>query len=225
MSPSFSSSTPLRRLLPVAFLGALLGISLGNGLFAEEEHHPFGLQIGESLPTEALEHELLGLDDSRSRLGELWGAKGALLVFTSNTCPYSTDWQDRLPPLAAEAARGEVGFVVINANARKRKNDDSPEAMAALAEEQDWSFPYWIDEASGLADRLGAQRTPEVFLFDGQKKLVYRGAPDDHSGPLEAVTQHWAGDALGNLIAGTEVAVSSSPAVGCKILRPRKPRD
>ncbi len=218
-------STPrIRETLRGLVLVAGSTILISAGLWAEEGDHPYGLQVGETLPAEALAHELLALDDRRTPLADLWQPEGALLIFTSNTCPYSTDWQDRFPLLAQTAAEGGVGFVLINANARKRKNDDSPEAMASLAEEQGWSFPYWIDEASGLADRLGAQRTPEVFLFDGAKKLVYRGAPDDHSGPLAEVTRHWAGDALGQLLAGSEIAVSSSPAVGCKILRPRKPR-
>lgn len=220
MSPCQAPLDP-SKLGTVVALWILLGCA---AVLAAEGDHPEGLQPSEILSTEALAHELAGLDGERVALGDLWGQTGALLVFTSNTCPYSIDWQDRFPELAADATAKGVAFVLINANARKRGSDDSPESMAALAEEQGWSFGYWIDEGSGLADLLGAQRTPEVFLFDGDRKLVYRGAPDDHSGPLENVTHHWAADALDQLIGGEEITTPSSPALGCKILRPRRPR-
>jgi peroxiredoxin len=209
-------SHPLRLVL----LGLLL-VALPTHAQTPE---PTGPAPGDPVPEAALTLELLHPAGDSTTLGELWGTGGALLVFTSNTCPYSLDWLDRLPRLAERAAEGDIAFVAINSNARKRKSDDSPEAMAELAAEHDFTFPYLVDPDSRLADALGARRTPEVYLFDAERTLVYRGALDDHSGPFENVTEHWARSALDQLLAGEEVVVPTTQALGCAVQRPRRRR-
>lgn len=183
-----------------------------------------GVQLGQRLPEAALILDLVDPDGERRGVADLVGEQGTLLIFTSNTCPYVTDWLDRFPRLATFAREHDMAFLLVNANARKRKTDDSPEAMAALAEEHGFEFPYWIDEASALADAVGAQRTPEVFLFDAALELVYRGAIDDHSGPFDQVGQHWALDALRQMVDEVSITTPSTAALGCKVQRPRKRR-
>ncbi len=182
------------------------------------------LDLGESLSASARDIDLTNLDGETGSLASLWKANGAVVIFAANTCPYVLDWLDRLPGLAASAAAKEVSFVLVNANARRRTSDDAPEAMRALADEHGFTFPYWIDTDAQLADALGANRTPEVFLFDGASTLVYHGALDDHSGPLDNVTDHWTRDALDQMMAGEVVTTPSSPPIGCAVQRPRRRR-
>jgi hypothetical protein len=150
------------------------------------------------------------------------GEHGTLVVFTANTCPYSIDWIDRFPRLAAFSQQHGISFFLVNSNARKRTSYDSPEAMQAVAEEHGFNFPYLVDEGSQLATAFGATRTPEVFLFDGALKLVYRGAIDDHSGPFERVDQPWTAVVLRQMIEGEEITTPRTPALGCSVQWPRR---
>lgn len=191
-----------------------------------------GLGIGDTLGAEALALPLASplpvseaeTASTASTLADHWGENGVMVVFAANVCPYVQDWLDRLPRMADFAVANDIGFVVVNANARRRTSDDSPEAMAALAAEHGFDFPYLIDRDARLADALGAMRTPEVFLFDGDKTLVYQGAIDDRSGPFDEVTAHWALDALRQMSAGDSITTPSSAAIGCSVLRPRRRR-
>ena len=205
-------------------VGWILGIvvALGvSGLEAKEPKEP--LTVGESLPAEARSLEMATPSGESAKLESLMAEEGLLVVFTSNTCPYSTDWRDRLPQLGDQGDRLKVGLAIVNANERKRKSDDSPEAMAAQAEAHFEGRKYWIDAESRLADLLGAARTPEAFLFDGEGKLIYHGQIDDHSGPQEKVTHHFLRDAMDAMVNGEEVPATTAP-LGCSILRPRKRR-
>ncbi len=180
------------------------------------------ISIGNAVGDETLAIRLVDPAGGDSTLEEHWGENGAMVVFAANVCPYVLDWLDRLPRMADFAAANDIGFVVVNANARRRTSDDSPEAMAALAAEHGFTFPYLVDEDAALADALGATRTPEVFLFDGDRTLVYQGAIDDHSGPFDEVKSHWALDALRQMTAGDGIAQPSTAPIGCSVLRPRR---
>ena len=199
-----------------------LAVLLASAWFAGHADTVRALGVGEALPASTTAIELVDLDDQRQPLGTLLGANGTMVLFASNTCPYMLDWLDRLPRIADFAAANDIAFLVVNANARKRTSDDSPQAMAALAETHSFAFPYWIDEDATLADALAARRTPEVFLLDADKRLVYHGALDDHSGPFDQVTEHWALDALRQMVTGKSIATPSTAPVGCAVQRPRR---
>ncbi len=210
--------------MPTAFVRLLC---LGLVLFQAPVSS--ALEVGEQLPEAALDIELTDLDGNHQTLGGLWGAGGAMLVFAANSCPYVLDWADRLPTLAAFAGANQISFVLLNANERQRRDRDSPAAMAEFLAQLETApatleMPYLVDQDSRLASALGAQRTPEVFLFDRDKQLVYHGAIDDHSGPLSEVSEHWAADALDQLVAGEEVLNSSTAPIGCAVLKPRRRR-
>ena len=184
------------------------------------------LQVGQRLGETARELSMLDVtvpeETAPATLDALRGSGGLLLVFSSNTCPYVLDWLDRLPRLAARGSAAGVPLVVVNANERRRRSTDAPEAMLALWRDHGFSFPYLVDQDAALADALNAQRTPEVFLFDGDWTLVYRGAIDDLSGPFDQVTQHYADDALEQMLDGKPILQPTSDAVGCAIQRPRR---
>lgn len=191
---------------------------------ASEQEIP-GLQVGQEIDAAARDLPMVDVTAPEGtpavRLEQLRGSGGLLLIFSSNTCPYVLDWLDRLPRLAVRGGEHGVPLVVVNANERKRRSTDAPEAMTALWQEHGFVFPYLVDRDAALADALGAQRTPEVFLFDGAWTLVYRGAIDDLSGPFGEVTQHYAEDALRQMLGQEPVLLPTADAVGCAIQRPR----
>ncbi len=201
---------------------ALAWFSLASSLLIASSSS--ALELGAEITAAALRSELVDLDGVSRPLSEHWGEKGALLVFTANTCPYALDWADRFPTLAAEARSQGLAFLMINANARKRRDTDSPEAMTLFLEERSWELPYLVDPDSRLAGLLGATRTPEVFLFDAARRLAYHGAIDDQSGPVARVSEHFAMDALRLLALGESVLRPTTQPIGCAILKPRRPR-
>ena len=94
---------------------------------------------------------------------------------------------------------------------------DSFEAMKQRASEQGFNFPYLYDETQEIAKAYGAERTPEIFLFDASGKLVYHGAPDDNYEEPEAVKATYLRDALDAVLQGQTPPVASTPPVGCTI--------
>lgn len=198
-----------------------------TGVPATEQREPLpsrAMEVGHMVSAEVQGLELFTTEGLGLKLSSLRRANGLLLIFAANTCPYVLDWLDRLPRLAAQGNAEEVAVVVVNANAGKRSSSDSPQAMAALWQRQGLQLPYLVDRRSALAEALGARRTPEVFLFDGAWRLVYRGAIDDLSGPFEQVTAHYAAEALGQMLSGEAVTLSQTQAIGCAIQKPRRRR-
>jgi len=113
---------------------------------------------------------------------------------------------------------GPRGFrlVAISSNDADSYPEDSFEAMRARAREQGFNFDYLYDESQDVARALGSERTPEAFLFDRDRRLVYHGAIDD-SRDERSVTQHYLRDAAEAVLAGEEPAVRETPPVGCTV--------
>ena len=139
-----------------------------------------------------------------------------VLIVTCNHCPYVIAWNPRLRAVAEDYAPRDVRFLAINANDAERYPADSLEHMRRFAREQDWPMPYLHDEAQDAVRALGAERTPHVFVLDGEQRLAYRGAPDaDHSD--ESQHAEWLRAALDAVLAGDEVARAETPARGCSV--------
>jgi peroxiredoxin len=125
-------------------------------------------------------------------------------------------WLDRLVAAAKDYEAPGVAFAGINSNdPAKYAADDFP-GMQKLAEEYALPFPYLHDETQEVATAYGAERTPEIFLFDGDLKLRYHGAPDDNYDAPEAA-EPYLRNALDAVLAGTEASVAETPPVGCTI--------
>jgi peroxiredoxin len=139
-----------------------------------------------------------------------------VVVFTCNHCPYAQAWEERLLQVGRDYA-GRAGMVLINANDPEKYPADNPEAMAARAREHNFSVPYLHDADQSAARTYGAERTPEVFVFDGARRLVYHGAPDDNYEEPGQVTANYLRDALDAVLAGRPAPVAETPARGCTI--------
>ena len=138
------------------------------------------------------------------------------LVQSCNHCPYVQAWEGRMNAIQREYAPRGFQLVAINSNDTISHPEDSFEEMTARAQEQGFAFDYLQDESQEIARTLGSTRTPEVFLFDRDRRLVYHGAIDD-SRDESAVTQHYLRDALDALLAGEDPAATDTPPVGCTV--------
>jgi peroxiredoxin len=141
-----------------------------------------------------------------------------VVVFSCNHCPYAQAYQDRLIALQNQYAARGVQFVLINPNDPKRQPQDSFENMQKRAAEKKYPFPYLFDETQAVARTYGAARTPEVYLFGPDRKLVYQGRVDDNTEEKQVKTHDLQG-ALDLLLAGTPAKIPTpvTKAFGCTI--------
>lgn len=168
------------------------------------------LKIGDK----ALDFNLIGTDDNMHSLNE-YANKFVAVVFSCNHCPYVRAWEDRMIKIQADYVSMGVQLVAINANDASKYPDDSFKNMKIRAHEKKFNFPYLRDEDQKVATAYGAQRTPEVFLFDAKRTLQYHGAIDDNYDDPNAVKVHYLRNALDAILNGTKVPVAETPPVGC----------
>jgi len=138
------------------------------------------------------------------------------LVQSCNHCPYVQAWEDRMNAIQREYAPKGFALVAISSNDVEAFPEDSFEAMQERARDREFAFDYLFDESQEIARTLGSTRTPEVFLFDRERRLVYHGAIDD-SRDETAVTQSYLRDALDALLAGQDPPVADTAPVGCSM--------
>ena len=151
------------------------------------------------------------------RLSELPG-DALLVMFICNHCPYVIHVRDELGRLAADYLPRSVAIVAINANDLESHPQDGPEHMRALAIREGWAFPFLFDATQSVAQAYAAACTPDFFLFDAERRLVYRGQLD-HSRPGSGapVTGADLRAALDALLAGRPVPPDQHPSMGCNI--------
>jgi peroxiredoxin len=144
--------------------------------------------------------------------------KALVVVFAVNSCQYCQAYQNRLVALQNEYGSKGVQLIVISSNDVKRQPLDSYEAMQKRAAEKQYPFPYLYDETQGVAKDYGATRTPEVFVFDASRKLVYHGRIDDNTEEKDVRKQDLK-SALDHLLAGTpeKISPAETKAFGCTI--------
>ena len=159
---------------------------------------------------------LPGTDGRDHSLGDYGGAPVLVLVQFCNHCPYAQAWEGRLIEIARDYAERGVAVVAISSNDVTRHPEDSFELMQARAEQRGYTFDYLYDESQEVARALGSERTPEAFLYDGGRRLVYHGAIDD-SRDETAVTASYLRDALDAALAGEAPAVADTAPVGCTV--------
>jgi peroxiredoxin len=164
----------------------------------------------------AIPFELPGVDGRQYRLDQYAEAPVLVVLFTCNHCPYAQAWEERLIQIQRDYADRGVAFVAISANDPVKYPADSFEAMRERARAHAYPFPYLQDLPQTIARAYGAERTPEVFVFDSARRLAYHGAPDDNR-EAEQVRQHYLRDAIEAALAGRPAPVAETPPVGCTI--------
>lgn len=183
-------------------------MSLGSQTMAQNEKTISGFSL------------LNTVNNSQLSLSNFQNKKGVVIVFTSNFCPYSKLYEDRIESLASEFADKGIQFILINPNNPQASKDDSIEEMAKKAREKGYSFPYLADKDQTVANSLGASKTPEVFLLkpvDKKFAVVYHGAIDDNPQVPGDVSQQYLKEAINHLLSGNALATKTARPTGCMI--------
>ncbi len=155
--------------------------------------------------------QMVGLEDFAD-------ATGLLVIFMCNHCPFVKHLRAALAELGREYQPRGLGIVAINANDVQKYPDDRPEMMAREAREAGYTFPYLFDETQEVARAYQASCTPDFFLYDRRRKLVYRGQFDDsRPGSDVPVTGKDLREAIDALLAERPVPSEQKPSIGCNI--------
>ena len=149
--------------------------------------------------------------------GILYGLKGLLVAFTCNHCPYAQAIWPRLIRLADYAKKLGINTVGINPNIHPDYPEDAPEYMKEKIKEWKINFPYLVDETQEAARAFQAQCTPDLYLFDSGRKLVYHGRMDDHWKEERKVKREELKEAIEHLAAGKPIPPKQYPSMGCSI--------
>lgn len=170
------------------------------------------------LGTEAPAFELSDPDGTTWTFDKVAGGKGTLVAFLCNHCPYVRHIAVALGAAAAGWRRRGIGVIGINSNDTKSYPDELPERMIANATAWRWTFPYVCDPDQRAALDYRAACTPDFYLFDAGRRLVYRGRFDAaRPGNGVPVTGDELGAAIDSVLAGEEIEVGQLPSIGCNI--------
>lgn len=156
------------------------------------------------------------VDGEKLGLSDLKEKRIVVLFFTCNHCPMSKKYAKRIEDLSREFAEQGVMFIGMNVS---RKPGEDLEGMRKTREKLGWEFPYLKDESGKLAGAYGATATPQFFLLDGERRVVYMGALDDHPDSRK-VQEEYLKWAIEQVLAGKEVELAESRPVGCEIESP-----
>lgn len=175
-----------------------------------------GLHIGEL----ADDFKLKNVDDKMVSLADYKDAKGFIVIFTCNHCPFSVKYEDRIIALDKKYAKKGFPVIAINSNDAAQYPSDDFENMKKRAKEKKFTFPYLHDETQAVATGFGATKTPHVFVLQKETDgLVakYIGAIDNNSDNAKAVKEKYVEAAVDALLSGQSVTVTETKAIGCSI--------
>ncbi len=145
------------------------------------------------------------------------GAKGTVIAFACNHCPYVKAYDQRLEAIAKEYQPKGIAFFVINSNDPKNYPDDNFPKMKEKSQRNKFAYPYLRDETQRVALDYGAGCTPEFFLFDASLKLIYTGRLDDNMEAPELAKAHYLRDTCEAVLVGKTPKTQQSHPIGCSI--------
>jgi len=177
---------------------------------------PPGYEVGDTVT----DFRLKNTDGKMVSLADYKDAKGAILVFDCNTCPYSKAYNDRIVALNKKYASQGFPVIAINANDPKMSPGDSYDEMVAVARRKGYTFPYLVDESQNVAKAFGAANTPHVYVLkkaDGKFSVAYIGAIDNNTRDAAAADKKYVEEAVNALLAGKAVPTEKTKAIGCGI--------
>lgn len=192
--------------LVVLMIAAFIGVSA----FAQ------GYKPGDK----AMDFKLKNIDGKMVSLTDYKDAKGIIVVFTCNHCPFSVKYEDRINDLAKKYNSAGYPLVAVNPNDTIQYADDAYSKMQVRAKDKGFVFPYLVDDTQAVAKAYGATKTPHVFLLQKEGKefvVKYVGAIDDNTDDASAVKVKYVEQAIDELNAGKPVSVNSTKAIGCGI--------
>ena len=171
------------------------------------------LKIGSKAP----DFNLLGVDNKFYSLDSFADKKILIVIFSCNHCPYVQAYEQRIISIQKEFSEKGVQIVAINSNEDKNYPEDSFDEMIKRSNEKQFNFPYLRDETQEVAKAYGATHTPEIFLFDQERKLRYHGKIDENWKEPEKVKYQYLRKAIEEVLEGKEVSIPETFSIGCTI--------
>lgn len=196
----------MRNLLTLIFICCAAFLSAGINPSA-------GLQIGDKAP----DFSLKNIDGKFVSLSDYKNAKGYIVIFTCNTCPYAVMYEDRIKELHNKYASKGYPVIAINPNDPAVKEGDSVDAMKVRAAEKAFAFPYLFDAGQTVFPQYGATKTPHVFLLDNNRTVKYIGAIDDNPQDAAGAQVKYVEQAIAALNSGKNPDPNFTKAIGCGI--------
>ena len=175
---------------------------------------------GYAIGDEATDFKLKDVNGKMVSLSDYKDAKGFIVIFTCNTCPFAVASEERIVALDKEFKPKGYPVVAINPNNPIVQPDDTYELMQEKAKEAGFTFPYLYDESQSIYAKYGAKKTPHVYLLqkEGGKNIVkYIGAIDDNVRNAAEVKDRFLANAVNELLAGKEVSIKETKAIGCSV--------
>jgi len=195
----------------------LFVVAFATGFKAANEHNlDDGYQVGDM----AADFSLKNVDGTMVSLSDFDSAKGFMVIFTCNTCPYAQAYEDRIIALDAKYKPQGVPVIAINPNDPGIQPGDSFDKMKQRASEKGFTFPYLLDEGQTVFPKYGATRTPHVFLLEktpSGNMVKYIGAIDDNYQDASQVDETFVENAVDAMLAGGEINPKTTKAIGCSI--------
>jgi len=170
------------------------------------------LQTGDKAP----DFELLGIDDKQHSLTNYKDYKGLLVIFMCNHCPYVKAKIDAIKEIH-EKFKDRIALVGINSNDSMEYPDDSFENMKIIAQEKEIKFDYLVDGDQEIAKKYGAVCTPDPFLFDSERRLVFHGKIDNAMKPEDTATEKTMISNIQRFLDGEKIEKDFDPSIGCSI--------
>ena len=190
----------------IGFFALLMGVLMSFT-------NPTGYKVGDK----ATDFKLKSVDNKMYSMADYKDAKGFIVVFTCNHCPFAVKYEDRIIDLAKKYKSKGYILLAINPNDPAAQPDDSFELMQKRAKEKKFTFPYLFDEGQKIYPQYGATKTPHVFLLDKNLIVKYIGAIDDNVEDASAVKEKFLENAIATLEKGQEPEVPLTKAIGCSI--------
>ena len=190
----------------IGFFALLMGILMSFT-------NPTGYKVGDK----ATDFKLKSVDNKMYSMADYKDAKGFIVVFTCNHCPFAVKYEDRIIDLAKKYKSKGYILLAINPNDPAAQPDDSFELMQKRAKEKKFTFPYLFDEGQKIYPQYGATKTPHVFLLDKNLVVKYIGAIDDNVEDASEVKEKYLENAIAALEKGQEPTPNTTKAIGCSI--------
>jgi peroxiredoxin len=177
-------------------------------------------QKGYGIGDLADDFSLKNIDNSMVSLADYKDAKGFIVTFTCNTCPFAVLYEDRIQALNEKYGSQGYPVIAIMPNNTDVKPGDNMQAMKQRAQEKGFTFPYLIDKGQKVYPKFGATKTPHIYVLEKTKKgnvVKYIGAIDDNHEDASAVKIKFVENAVDALLKGEEVMQKETKAIGCSI--------